>query len=79
MRPGTSNADEETVDENLTQRLVRGDYTAANVEAGGRLSAGACNLCWTNHIHLTESRLCHGERPSAFLCGRKGKLLTCLN
>lgn len=43
-RPGTSYQDDETNDDNLTQRLVRGDYTAANSEADGGLSAGLFDL-----------------------------------
>lgn len=41
-RPGTSHQDDETVDDNLTHRLLRGHLTAANDDqAGGRLSGGA--------------------------------------
>lgn len=51
MRPGTSYQDDETVDDNLTHRLLRGHLTAANDNgAGGRLSAGAFDLCQSHHI-----------------------------
>ena len=78
MRPGTSHQDDETVDDNLTHRLLRGHLTAANDdEAGGRLSDGTFRSL-TNVSYHTEkqSRLCHGERSSAFLRGWKGKKLS---
>lgn len=51
MYPGTSHQDDETIDENLTQRLVRGENTTANIGTGGRLSPGSFDLFWTNHVH----------------------------
>lgn len=78
MRPGTSHQDDETVDDNLTHRLLRGHLTAANDdEAGGRLSGGTFgSLTNIYNRSKNQSRLCHGERSSAFLRGRKGKKLS---
>lgn len=42
MQPGSFHQEEETTDENLTHRLLRGYLTAAKDDgAGGRLSPGA--------------------------------------
>lgn len=38
-------ADDETIDDNLTNNLVRGDHTAAKNDSDGQLSPGALDFC----------------------------------